>query len=63
MKMKLIIVEKPSMAMSVASALNIYGRNNRCIENDEYIVTWCIGHLAGLADAAVYDEKYSKVAV
>ena len=30
------------------------------IENDEYIITWCIGHLAGLADASVYDEKYAK---
>ena len=58
--MKLIIAEKHSMAMSIARALNIYGRNDGYIENDKYIVTWCIGHLAGLADAAVYDEKYAK---
>lgn len=58
--MKLIIAEKPSMAMSISRALNIYGRNNGYIENGEYIVTWCIGHLAGLADATVYDEKYAK---
>ena len=58
--MKLIIAEKPSMAQSIARALNITERKDGYIENDEYIITWCIGHLAGLADASVYDEKYAK---
>lgn len=58
--MKLIIAEKPSMAQSIARALNITERKNGYIENGEYIITWCIGHLAGLADASVYDEKYAK---
>ncbi len=58
--MKLIIAEKPSMAQSIARALNITERKDGYIENGEYIITWCIGHLAGLADASVYDEKYAK---
>ena len=58
--MKLIIAEKPSMAQSIARALNITERKDGYIENSEYIITWCIGHLAGLADASVYDEKYAK---
>ncbi len=58
--MKLIIAEKPSMVQSIARALNITERKDGYIENSEYIITWCIGHLAGLADASVYDEKYAK---
>ena len=58
--MKLIIAEKPSMAQSIARALNITERKDGYIENSEYIITWCIGHLAGLADASVYDERYAK---
>lgn len=58
--MKLIIAEKPSMAQSIARALNITERKNGYIENEEYIITWCIGHLAGLADASAYNEKYAK---
>lgn len=58
--MKLIIAEKPSMAQSIARALNITERKDGYIENSEYIITWCIGHLAGLADASVYYEKYAK---
>ncbi|MDO5398000.1 MAG: DNA topoisomerase 3 [bacterium] len=60
MKHKLIIAEKPSMAQSIARALNITERKNGYIQNEEYIITWCIGHLAGLADASAYDEKYAK---
>ena len=58
--MKLIIAEKPSMAQAIARAMNITERKDGYMENAEYIITWCIGHLAGLADAAVYDEKYEK---
>lgn len=56
----LIIAEKPSMAQSIARALNISEKKNGYIQNDKYIITWCIGHLVGLADAAAYDERYGK---
>lgn len=58
--MKLIVAEKPSMAQSIAKALNITERKNGYLQNGEYLITWCIGHLVGLADAAAYDEKYGK---
>ena len=57
--MKLVIAEKPSVAQSYAKALNITAKKSGYFEGNGYIITWCIGHLAGLADAAAYDEKYA----
>ena len=28
------------------------------IEGNGYLISWCIGHLVGLADAAAYDDRY-----
>ena len=50
--MKLVIAEKPSAAQSYAKALNITAKKSGYFEGNGYIITWCIGHLAGLADAA-----------
>lgn len=58
--MKLIICEKPSVGVSIASVLGLKSRHDGYIEGGEYIVSWCFGHLAGLANAEVYDEKYLK---
>lgn len=57
--MKLVIAEKPSVAQSYAKALDIHAKKNGYFEGNGYVITWCIGHLAGLADAAAYDEKYA----
>ena len=57
--MKLVIAETPSAAQSYAKALNITAKKSGYFEGNGYIITWCIGHLAGLADAAAYDEKYA----
>ena len=57
---KLIIAEKPSVGMSIASAVGAKSSHDGYIEGNEYIVTWCIGHLAAMANAEVYDEKYAK---
>lgn len=57
--MKLVIAEKPSVVQSYAKALDIHTKKSGYFEGNGYIVTWCIGHLAGLADAAAYDEKYA----
>ena len=55
---KVIIAEKPSVAREFAKVLNISGRNgNGFIESDEYIVTWCVGHLVTMSYPEKYDEK------
>ncbi|HHX70819.1 MAG TPA: DNA topoisomerase 3 [Gallicola sp.] len=56
--MKLVIAEKPSVAMSIAKVLNVSNRKNGYLEGNGYIVSWCIGHLVGLANADEYEEKY-----
>lgn len=58
--MKLIIAEKPSVALAIAKALNIKGSRDGYIENGEYIISWCVGHLAAAAFPEEYDAKYSK---
>ena len=58
--MILIITEKPSVAKSIASALGVTSRADGYLEGNGYLVSWCIGHLVGLADAAAYDDRYKK---
>ena len=58
--MKLIITEKPSVAKSIASALGVTSRADGYFEGGGWLVSWCIGHLVGLADAAAYDDRYKK---
>ena len=57
---KLVICEKPSVAKSIASALGVTSRADGYFEGNGYLVSWCIGHLVGLADAAAYDDRYKK---
>ena len=58
--MKLIIAEKPSVAFAIAKALNIKGSKDGYIENSNYVISWCVGHLVALAEPSAYDEKYLK---
>ena len=58
--MKLVICEKPSVGVSISSVLGVKSRHDGYIEGGGYIVSWCFGHLAGLANAEVYDERFSK---
>ena len=58
--MKLVITEKPSVAKSIASPLGVTSRGDGYFEGNGYLISWCIGHLVGLADAAVYDDRYKK---
>ena len=58
--MKLIIAEKPSVARTYAAALGLKERKVGYYEGDRYLISWCIGHLAGLADAALYDPRFSE---
>ena len=58
--MQLVIAEKPSVAQSLSRILGVATRKDGYLEGKKYIVSWCFGHLAGLADASVYDERYAK---
>ena len=58
--MKLVVCEKKSVAISIAAILGAKSRHEGYIEGGEYIISWCIGHLAGLANAEIYDEKFAK---
>ena len=57
---RLVIAEKPSVGMSIASVLGAKERKDGYVEGREYIVSWGFGHLAELANADSYDEKYAK---
>lgn len=58
--MKLIITEKPSVAFAIAKALGVKGSKDGYIEDNEFIISWCVGHLVSLAEPCAYDEKYAK---
>ncbi len=58
--MNLVICEKPSTAKTIASALGITSRADGYFEGGGWLISWCIGHLVGLVDAAAYDDRYKK---
>lgn len=58
--MRLVIAEKPSVAQSIAAVLNAKKRHDGYLEGSGYLVSWCFGHLAELADAAAYNADYGK---
>ena len=58
--MKLVIAEKPSVANSLAAVLGAATRKDGYLEGNGWLVSWCLGHLAGLADAATYNPDYAK---
>ena len=59
--MKLIITEKPSVAMEFAKALKINTtRKNGYLEGQDWIITWCVGHLVTMSYPEKYDEELKK---
>ena len=60
MAKSLIITEKPSVAQEFARILGVSGRNDGYIENSDYVITWCVGHLVEMVYPEVYAEKYKK---
>ena len=52
--MQLIIAEKPSVARSIAGVIGADQKRDGYMEGNGYLVSWCIGHLVSLADAAAY---------
>lgn len=57
---RLVVCEKPSVAKSIAAVLDAKKREDGYLFGNGFIVSWCFGHLAELADADAYDEKYGK---
>ena len=58
MKKKLLITEKPSVAMEFAKVLKVgTNRKNGYIENEEWVITWCVGHLVTMSYPEKYDER------
>lgn len=56
---RLVITEKPSVAVNIAKALGVNNRNDGYLEGNGYIISWCFGHLDTLANADSYDGKYA----
>lgn len=57
---RLIIAEKPSVGKAISTVLGAKERKDGYFAGNGYIVSWCFGHLAELASAEVYDDKYEK---
>ena len=58
--MKLVIAEKPSVGAAIAAVLGAKEKRSGYYEGAGYLVSWCIGHLISLADAAAYNEQFRK---
>ena len=58
---KLIITEKPSVAREFARVLGEPMKNHgEYLESENYIITWCVGHLVTMSYPDAYDEKYKR---
>ena len=58
--MKLVIAEKPSVAISIAKVIGANKKKDGYYEGNGYRVSWCVGHLIQMANPDAYDEKYAK---
>lgn len=58
--MKLVIAEKPSVAISIAKVIGANKKKDGYYEGNGYSVSWCVGHLIQMANPGIYDEKYAK---
>ena len=61
MEKSVFIAEKPSVAQEFAKALHVdFKRRDGFLESEQYIVTWCVGHLVTMSYPEVYDPKLKK---
>lgn len=58
--MKLVIAEKPSVAISITKVIGATKKKDGYYEGNGYKVSWCVGHLIQMANPDSYDEKYAK---
>jgi len=56
----LILTEKPSVAMDFAKALGVKRKKDGYLEDNNYIITWAVGHLLELLEPQDYDSKWEK---
>jgi len=59
-EMKLVISEKPSVAISIAKVIGANKKKDGYYEGNGYRVSWCVGHLIQMANPDAYHEKYAK---
>lgn len=57
---RLVVCEKPSVAQAVAKVIGAGKRGDGYLEGGGFLVSWCVGHLVGLAAADAYDARYSR---
>ena len=55
--MKLVIAEKPSVALSLAKVLGARKKHDGYLEGGGHLVSWCYGHLVQLAEPEAYDAR------
>ncbi|MGH3062127.1 MAG: DNA topoisomerase, partial [Gaiellaceae bacterium] len=63
MSKTLIVAEKPSVGRDLAGALPgafKQSQDKTHLVGDDYVISWAVGHLVGLADPEQYDEKLKK---
>ena len=58
--MILVIAEKPSVAKSIAAVLGASNKQNGYIQGNNYIISWCVGHLVSLAPPERYGSQYGE---
>ena len=54
--MKLVLAEKPSVAMNLSKVIGANQRGDGYMEGNGYLVSWCVGHLVELASP----DRHSK---
>ena len=54
MALRLVIAEKPSVAQTISAALGVKEKKDGYIEGGGYLISWCVGHLVQLAEAAAH---------
>ena len=59
--MELVIAEKPSVAQSIAAVLGATQRKDGYLEGNDYLVSWCVGHLVELVQPESYESTTSSV--
>lgn len=58
--MILVLAEKPSVASSIATIIGATKRKDGYYEGNDYLVSWCVGHLVELSTAESYNPNFAK---
>ena len=57
---QLVVTEKPSVGLSLAKVIGAMKRKDGYLEGNDYLVSWCIGHLVELSAPERYNERFAK---